>query len=133
MFYAWNIILPYGKDIFNKTKRVLDIEKGTIIKCEVMFPSGCCGLVYVHINQALHQVYPKNPDYQFTGNGDTILSTDEYEIKEEPYQLEFYGWNTDDIYDHTVTVRIQLVPKREIIRLAIGEMLRFTRLTKPES
>lgn len=131
MFYAWNITLPKGKDIFNKTKWILDLEKGTIIRCEVVFPIGCANLVFVHINQALHQVYPKNPDYQFIGNGVTISSTDEYEIKEEPYQLEFYGWNTDEIYKHTITVRIQLVPKREIVRLAIGEMLRFTRLAKP--
>ena len=131
MFYAWNFVLPVGKSASSKTKRVLDLERGTITRCEVVFPSGCCGLVYVHINRALHQVYPKNPDYQYTGNGDTIVSSDEYEIKEEPFQLEFYGWNTDDIYTHTITVRIQLVPKREIIRLAVAEALRFTRLTKP--
>ena len=131
MFYAWNITLEKDKDIFNKTKRILDLERGTIIRCDVVFPVGCCGLVHVHINQALHQVYPKNPDYQYIGNGETVVSSDEYEIKEEPFQLEFYGWNTDEKYHHTITVRIQLVPKREIIRLAIGEMLRFTRLAKP--
>ena len=131
MFYTWNFTLPYGKDATDKTKQILGLERGTITRCEVVFPSGCCGLVYVHINRALHQVYPKNPDYQYTGNGETIVAGDEYEIKEEPFELEFYGWNTDDTYNHTVTIRIQLVPKREIVRLAIAEALRFTRLTKP--
>lgn len=131
MFYVWNFTLPFGKSAASSTKEVLDLERGTIIRCEVMFPSGCCSLVFVHINQVLHQVYPKNPDHQYTGNGETIVSSDEYEIKEEPFQLEFYGWNTDDTYNHTITVRIQLVPKREIIRLAVAEALRFTRLVKP--
>lgn len=131
MFYAWNFELPKGKTALGRTKQVLHIERGTIIRCEVVFPNGCAGLVYVHINQALHQVYPKNPDMQYRGNGETIISNDEYEIREEPFQLEFYGWNVDEKYDHTITVRIQVVPKREIIRLAVAEALRFTRLVKP--
>lgn len=131
MFYTWNFTLPLGKDATQKTKEILSLERGTITRCEVVFPSGCAGLVFCHINQTLHQVYPKNPDYQYTGNGETIMASDEYELKEEPFQLEFYGWNTDEVYPHTVTVRIQLVPKREIIRLAVAEALRFTRLVKP--
>ena len=131
MFYAWNITLPKGKDTTAKTKRVLYLEKGTITRFELTFPMGCCGLVYVHVNDALYQVYPKDASYQFTGNGQTIVSSDEFEIKEEPYQLNFYGWNEDEKYDHTVTVRIQLVPAKEIIRRVIGGLSDVMKLTKP--
>ena len=131
MFYTWNFTLPCGKSAASKTKHVLDLEKGTVVRCEVMFPSGCCGLVYVHINRILHQVYPKNPDYQYRGNGETIIASDEFELKEEPYQLEFYGWNTDDTYDHTITVRIQLVPAKEILHRVVGGLSRVSRLVKP--
>ena len=131
MYYAWNFTLAADKTEATKTKAVLYLEKGTIVRCEIMFPAGCCGLVYVHINQALHQVYPKNPEYQYIGNGETIISSDEYEIKETPYQLEFYGWNTDDTYNHTITVRIQLVPAKEILRKVIGEVMKYTKLSRP--
>lgn len=124
-------MLSRGGDSNTPEKTILTVEKGIIIRCETVFPSGCAGLVYTHINHALHQVYPKNPDYQYSGNGESIVATDEYELKEEPYQLEFYGWNWDEIYDHTVTVRIQIVPKREITRLALAEILRFMNLSKP--
>jgi len=131
MFYAWNILLTKGNTAATPEKTILIIERGIIVRCEVFFPSGCSGLAYCHINKALHQIYPKNPDYQYAGNGEAIIASDEYEIKEEPHQFEFYGWNTDEIYDHTVTVRIQVVPKREITRLALAEMLRFTNMSKP--
>ncbi len=131
MYYAWNFTLAADKTEATKTKAVLYLEKGTIVRCEIMFPAGCCGLVYVHINQALHQVYPKNPEYQYIGNGETIISSDEYEIKETPYQLEFYGWNTDDTYNHTITVRIQLVPAKEILHKVIGEVMKYTKLSRP--
>ena len=131
MFYAWNFELTEGKSAASKTKHILHMERGTITRCEVVFPVGCANLVFVHVNQALHQVYPKNPDMQYIGDGATIVSVDEYEIREEPFQLEFYGWNTDDIFCHTVTVRIQLIPRREIVRLALAEAIRFLNLERP--
>jgi len=132
MFYAWDIKLTRDRTEATKQKTVLKVEKGTITRFELVFPTGCCGLVYVHINQALHQIFPKNPDHQLTGNGSTIVSTDEYEIKEPPLEVEFYGWNTDEIYDHTITARIQLVPAKEILHKVVGAAMRITRLVRPE-
>jgi len=131
MFYAWDIKLTRGRSKATRQKIVLKLEKGTITRFELVFPTGCCGLVHVHINQALHQIFPKNPDYQLTGNGATIVSTDEYEIKEPPLELDFYGWNTDEIYYHTITVRIQLVPAKEILHKVVGGALRITGLRRP--
>jgi hypothetical protein len=132
MFYTWNFTLSAGKSEATKTKKEIILEKGTVTKCEVVFPVGCANLVFIHLNRALHQVYPKHPDYKFIGDGVTISCNDEYEIKEEPYQLEFYGWNTDEIYDHTITVRIQLVPAKEILHKVVGEVMRITKLRRPE-
>jgi len=132
MFYAWDIELTRGRTKTTRQKTVLKVEKGTITRFELVFPTGCCGLVYVHIDQALHQIFPKNPDYQLTGNGSTIVSTDEYPITEPPFELDFYGWNTDEIYDHTITVRLQIVPAAEILHKVVGAAMRITKLKRPE-
>jgi len=132
MFYAWNFCLPANKTEAGRTKRELYLEKGTVTRCEVVLPVGCSNLVFVHINDALHQVYPKDPTYKFIGDGANIVCTDEYEIKEQPFTLQFYGWNTDEIYDHTVTVRIQLVPAKEILHKVVGAVMRIGQLTRPE-
>jgi len=132
MFYAWNFKLTHDKSEAAKTKHVLHLEKGTIVRSEIVYPVGCANLVFVHIDDALHQVYPKDPTYKFIGDGVTIVCTDEYEIKEEPFTLQFHGWNTDEIYDHTITVRIQLVPAKEILHKVVGQVMRMTKLTRPE-
>ena len=132
MFYAWNFTLPADKDEAGKTTQVLRLGKVTITMCEVVFPVGCANLVFVHLNKVLHQVYPKNPDYKFVGDGVTITCTDEYEMREEPHTLQFHGWNTDEIYDHTITVRIQLVPAKEILHKVVGQVMRITKLKRPE-
>lgn len=131
MYYSWNITLTKGRTKSTPEKTTLQLEKGVIVRCEVVFPSGCSGLAYCHIDRSLHQVYPKNPDYQFAGNGETVQATDEYELVDEPFHLDFFGWNTDEIYNHTITVRLQIVPRREIVRLALSEMLRFLSMSKP--
>jgi len=132
MLYAWDIKLTKDHSIATPEKTILKMEKGTITRCEVVFPTGCCSLVKIHINDGLHQVWPKNPDYQLSGNGGIIASTDEYPIKEPPLELQFYGWNTDEVYHHTITVRLQLVPQKEILRTVVGEVMRITRLKRPE-
>ena len=132
MFYAWNFTLLANKTEAAKTKQELYMEKGTVTKCEIVFPVGCANLVFIHINDALHQVYPKSPDYKFIGDGAVISCNDEYEIKEQPFTLQFHGWNTDELYNHTITVRIQLVPAKEILHRVVGEVMRITKLRRPE-
>ena len=131
MYYTWNITLAAGKTFADRTRVDLKLEKGVITRCEVVFPIGCSNLVYALISDALHQVYPKNTDEQFVGHGTTVIATDEYEIKELPYQLEFYGWNTDEVYQHIITVRMQVIPRHEITRISMSEVLRFSNLKKP--
>ena len=132
MFYAWNFTLPVNRAEATKTKQELHMEKGTITRIEVIFPVGCANLVFVHLNDALHQVWPKSPDYKFIGDGAVIVCTDEYEIKEPPFMIQFHGWNTDEVYPHTITVRIQIVPAKEILHKVIGEVMRYTKLSRPD-
>lgn len=131
MFYAWDIKLLNSQTELTETRQFLWMERGTITRFELTFPTGCAGLVYVHVDHALHQLYPKNPLDRLRGNGSTIIASDEYEIKEPPFALEVHGWNTDDTYDHTVTIRIQLVPAKEIIHRVIGGLTSIMKITKP--
>ncbi len=131
MYYAWNILLPAGKSSSSKTKKVLQLAKGVLIKTEIVFPTGCAGLVYCTVNDALHQVYPTTPNLAFTGNGETIDIPDEYSMLVEPYQLQFYGWNTDVTYQHIVTIRVNLIPRIQITRVTLAEIYRLSNLSRP--
>jgi len=132
MFYAWNFTLTHGRSATTKTVHELYMEKGTITRVEIVFPVGCANLVHVHLNDALHQVWPKDPQYKFIGDGVVIVCTDEYEIKEPPFTIQFHGWNEDDVYEHTITVRIQIVPAKEILHKVIGGIMGYTKLKRPE-
>ena len=131
MYYAGNFTLAAAQSEATKTKEELYLEKGTITKAEIIFPVGCANLVFVHLDDALHQVWPKAPEYKFIGDGAHIVCSDEYEIKEPPFTIQFHGWNTDELYKHIITIRIQIVPAKEILHKVIGEVMKYTKLSRP--
>lgn len=143
MFYTWNITLPINGSEAVQVRETLHLGQGTITRFELVFPVGCSNLVHVYISDGGYQVYPKemvtlptlaDPARQdrFIGDGATIVCTDEYELKAEPYDLLFHGWNTDELYCHKVTIRIQLVPGKEILTKVVSSVMRITKLRRPE-
>jgi len=114
-----------------KRKKNYILKRVRLQKLKLYFRVGCANLVFVHLDDALHQVWPKAPEYKFIGDGAHIVCTDEYEIKEPPFTIQFHGWNTDELYNHTITIRIQIVPAKEILHKVIGEVMKYTKLSRP--
>ena len=97
MIYVFDFetAITYGAS--NKLKTVLELEKGVTYKVDIVFPPGPAHLLHVQIRDALHSVWPTNPDADFAGDNHTITFDDEYPITEPPYQLDAYTWNLDEI------------------------------------
>ena len=64
-----------------------------LAQVEILFPQGCAGLVKARVKDRGAQVAPLNCDKYLEGS---------------PYLLVFEGYNEDDLYQHTVTVRYTL-------------------------
>ncbi|MGH6998549.1 MAG: hypothetical protein ACREEO_10140, partial [Phenylobacterium sp.] len=70
------------------------------------------GLVHVRVRHGLHQLWPANPGGDIAGDGALIAWTENWELSREPFALRLQGWNLDDTFPHTVTVRIALLEAR---------------------
>jgi len=110
MFYAWDITIPAGRTEDNPLEQILKLTKGIITKADIKFPSGCHGLVKVRIRCREQQLIPLSSDEWVTGDGETIPTEAYYELKSTPTQLKFIGCSPTTTYDHTITVRIQVLP-----------------------
>ena len=119
MIYSWNLVFHSGTTRETEEIYEVELDPGIITKLEITFPTGCAGLVKVHINDEIHQVFPTNPDDVFTGNGNTIAFATYHPIFEVPYALQICGWNEDDTYDHTVSIRMGILP-REVLFYGVG-------------
>lgn len=110
MFYDFSFTIP--ANTLRTTPEELDIKltHGIIHRVEVGFPQGCAGLVSCVINEGLHQHWPTNPEGAFNTDNFTIAFNEFLEFTRRPYKLTLIGWNLDDTYDHTLEIRIGILP-----------------------
>lgn len=109
MFYVWNITVPKNTTEEDAQETVLDIHPGIICQVDVMFPPGHAGLTGLQIFDSEHQVWPSIPGEYFRGDDATVTFREWYPITSVPYELNCFTWNTDDTYDHTITLRIGIL------------------------
>jgi len=97
---------------------------GILTDVVLSFRYGPDRLTHVHIDEALHQIFPTNPDETYAFDGYTLTISDRYELLPATRKIYLRGWN-EGIYPHTVAIcfRVEL-PERytpaeqAIIRLA---------------
>jgi len=111
MFHEKDITIPANTDKTSPVVVTWRVEEGVITHVEISFPPGCHRLAHVQIWYHESQLYPHGRDEDFAADAYTIKFTDQFEINEPPYELKIKGWNEDDTYDHTITVRVNIVPK----------------------
>lgn len=116
MIYRLGITTPANTPEADKQRTNLKLTAGTIHQIDILFPPGPSGLLHVQINRGLSQIWPSNPDESFAADNNVISFNENYEILQEPVQIEVYTWNLDDTYDHQVIVRIGLLRKKSILQ-----------------
>lgn len=116
MIYRFGISTAANTLETAKKKTVLKLCSGVIHQIDILFPPGSAGLLHVHINRALHQLWPTNSDQSFAADGDKISFREHYELTSVPYQLQAWTWNDDDTYAHDVIIRIGILPRKDVLR-----------------
>lgn len=108
MFYSFNLTIPANTDKINAVNQVCKLTYGIIRHVAIGFPPGPKGLAHIVIYRYEHQVWPTNTDGSFAWDNHTIEFTEEFDLTERPHTLSLRGWNEDDTYPHTITVRFEL-------------------------
>ena len=108
MLYVLALTIPANTAEATPYEEDLKLTDGVITRVEVEFPAGCQGLAHSYARQAIHQVFPTNPDGDLCSDNYVIAWNDYQDIDADPRVLTIGGWNTDDTYDHTITWRIEL-------------------------
>jgi hypothetical protein len=108
VFYVFPITIPANTAETAKQRTTLKLTRGKITQIQVHFPSGHVGLTHITLNSGLYQFLPTNPEATFSSSGETISITEDFVLDSGAFELEAWTWNDDAIYDHTITVRVQL-------------------------
>ena len=108
MFYVFPITIPANTSEAQRTRTTLKLTAGRITRVHLEFPAGHVGLTHIHVNCGLHQLWPTNPDADFSSSNETISFIEDLLLDIPPFTLTAHAWNLDDTYEHTITLRIEL-------------------------
>jgi len=119
MYYDFAVLVETKHKANSPKEEILTLTKGVIHRVEVEFPAGCRGQVNLQLFDREHQVWPTNTDEAFNGEGYTVPIDEHYKLTSEPYALKAVAWGVDCSYEHTITVRIGILPE-EVLTPLVG-------------
>ena len=109
--YAWDILITANKLEKTPVEKELNLTIGVITKIAIKFPPGCHGMVRVRLLHRRFQLIPLSGGEWVTGDGETVPFPEYFELKETPADLNFIGCSPGTGHNHTITVRITVLPK----------------------
>lgn len=76
---------------------------GILTDVTLSFPPGCHGVVHVHVDESLHQIFPANQEDDYAFDGFPLQIGDEYELLQGTRTIYLRGYNLGT-YPHTIDV-----------------------------
>ena len=110
MFFEHDIKIPANTAEDSYLTETLRLSRGIIERVDLVFPSGCAGLVGVRLARNTFQVIPSNYPKWIETDGESVAIYSNIDLSVNPYELEFQGYNKDDAFDHIIRVRVLITP-----------------------
>jgi hypothetical protein len=123
--YSYDYTFEEGHSKETQESLEMPCAWGTLTDVNISFPAGCHGVVHVHIDQELHQIFPTNAEADYALDDFTLSIKDEYELIEGTRKIYLIGWN-EGTYPHKISVSFTVVPfeRMTAAEQAILEILR---------
>jgi len=111
MFFAWDITVPANTLQTAPVTQILKCTAGIITRIETKFPAGCHGYVKVKLLHSEFRFFPLSDYGWISGDDETVGANMYYDLTRIPYQLKFVACSDGSTYQHTITVRVTVLPK----------------------
>jgi len=121
MIYDVDVEVTAGTTEAAPVKIDLKVWRGVIHQFDLVFPSGCAGLVYTRLMHGSHPVIPSNADQKLSGDGIQISGKEFYDLKDETNTLTIYAWSPNASYDHTITWRLYVLDDKYLLPVGATE------------
>ncbi len=111
MFFSYPVVVPANTLESAPVLTRIKLTAGTLYRIEFVFPAGCQGMVHLAVEHQGTQQWPLTKGYSFTAEDFTVGIDDRYELDAEVNELVAKAWSPGTNYDHTLTVRVGILPK----------------------
>lgn len=110
MFSEFAITIPAGTTRESPHTEDLPLSRGVICDMEIEFPAGCLYTVFFKLERYGHMTWPEAGSDAMCSEDHVIKIREHYVLDAAPFKLEAYGWSPDAQHDHTIRVRITILP-----------------------
>lgn len=115
MFTEFAVTIPAGTTLASPYEEELKLARGVICDMEVEFPAGCLYTVYFVLDRYGHKTWPEEGSVAMCSEDHVIKIREHYILDEAPFAVKARGWSPDAQHDHTIHVRITILPENIII------------------
>lgn len=123
MLYRYSATVTKNTTEATLEKTTIPLAAGEIVHVSIGFPWGCAGLVHVRIYRAEHQVWPSNPDESFAWNDYNVEFREALTTEGPTEEWSIRAWNEDVRHDHTIVVRVNILPPEKTTLGSIAQSL----------
>ena len=109
--YVIDVTVPANTAQTSPKEVQVEIEEEVVVSVECHFPPGCRGMVYTAVYYGEEQIFPRPHGSYLHGDGETIRWQEYYTLPSKPCTLTIRAWSPGTNYDHTITWRINALPK----------------------
>ena len=109
MYYKSSLTIPANTPKSAKVYADIQCGYGKIIKIDVGFPPGCCNLAHVALEYEGAILWPSSPDEYLAWDNYIFSWNEDFPMFVEPYILRIVGYNEDSLYEHTISVLINML------------------------
>lgn len=106
--YSYEKTFSAGHNSKSQESLEMKCAEGVLTDVAISFPAGCHGVVHVHLDEELHQIFPTNAEQTYALDDFTLPINDRYQLGIGTRKIIFKGWN-EGIYDHTIRCAFRIV------------------------
>jgi len=110
MLFTWNVTVPANTLEIAPKEDILKLSAGVVTHIGVKFPAGCHGMVGVRLLRSEGQILPVPRGEWVTGDDEEAQAVYHIEFRKEVELLKFQGISPGTDYNHTISVRITILP-----------------------
>jgi hypothetical protein len=123
MIYETRLTIPKSTTKSAPVETTLSVSVGMLRGIEISFPPGCCGLAHCVVLYFRHQVWPSNINSDFSGDDQVIKFDEDYKLIDEPLEFVLQGWNDDETFSHTITMRALVKGEEEDLKTLLAQII----------
>jgi len=109
--YIVKLTIPPNTPRDSPVSTTVKLAKAILTRISIRIPAGHHALAGLRILYGRLRLWPEEKDTWITGDDETLVWDEYFDLPHDPTRLTLEGYNEDDTYEHSFYVRLMTLPK----------------------